>query len=210
MISDWNIKISDVAIVFATVLGPILAVQIQKFLERRRAAEERRLVIFRTLMATRASSLSPEHVAALNAIPIEFYGDKPEFAEIRGIWKQYIEHLYKKAVNPEVWGEKRQDLFNDLLFAIAKSLNYSFDKAALSREIYSPIAHAEIEREQEVIRKGIVKILSGEAALPLDIISLPVSEEEAQEQQELRKRLIAVLAGASALRVREDEPAGVE
>ena len=70
MTFDWNIKITDIAIVFAT----ILAVQAQKYLEKGGEIKQRRAWLFRTLMATRATTLSPAHVEALNAVPIEFYG----------------------------------------------------------------------------------------------------------------------------------------
>ena len=66
---DYTIKLTDVAIVLATASGPIFAVQAQKCLERRRSVQERRLLIFRTLMSTRAAVLSPGHVEVLNAIP---------------------------------------------------------------------------------------------------------------------------------------------
>jgi hypothetical protein len=48
----------DLAIVFATLLGPILAVQAQKFVEQRREQNHRRVAIFRALMMTRAAVLS--------------------------------------------------------------------------------------------------------------------------------------------------------
>ena len=57
----WNITLTtvDFAIIFATLLGPVLAVQAQKLLERQRDIKGWRLAIFRTLMATRAAMLSP-------------------------------------------------------------------------------------------------------------------------------------------------------
>jgi hypothetical protein len=76
-------KFTDVAIVVATLLGPILAVQAQKWLERDRVVRDRRLQVFRTLMTTRAMNLSPAHVEALNAVPVEFYGPtKPKLKSI--------------------------------------------------------------------------------------------------------------------------------
>ena len=59
MTIDWTFKGADIAIVVATLLGPVLAVQAQKWLERGREITQRRAWIFRTLMATRATNLSP-------------------------------------------------------------------------------------------------------------------------------------------------------
>ena len=67
---SWN----DVAIMLATFLGPIAAVQAQKYLERRREVENRKISVFYALMATRSARISPEHVRALNSISLAFYG----------------------------------------------------------------------------------------------------------------------------------------
>lgn len=79
---QWNIRITDVAIVVATLLGPILAVQAQKWLERNSEIKQRRISIFRALMMTRATALSPVHVEAINAIPMEFCGRSRKIKEI--------------------------------------------------------------------------------------------------------------------------------
>ena len=73
---DASIKAGDIAIVFATLLGPILAVQAQSFVERHRARRNRRQNIFYVLMRTRATPLAPDAVNALNSVPLEFYKDR--------------------------------------------------------------------------------------------------------------------------------------
>jgi hypothetical protein len=78
---------ADAAIVFATIAGPVLAVQAQKWLEKSRAINDRRNQIFRVLMATRAAMLSPGFVEALNAVPVEFYGTRGKLKQINEKWK---------------------------------------------------------------------------------------------------------------------------
>ncbi|CAG1769847.1 hypothetical protein BAC3_00595 [uncultured bacterium] len=68
--------INDWLIIAAMIIAPILAVQIQKFIEARKETKGRKIQIFRTLMATRATPISPSHVEALNMIDIVFYKDK--------------------------------------------------------------------------------------------------------------------------------------
>lgn len=51
---DWDVRFTDIAIICATVLGPNLAVQAQKLLERRR--EVRR---FQSVVRNKDSILSP-------------------------------------------------------------------------------------------------------------------------------------------------------
>ncbi len=97
MIAGWSIRMADLAIVFATLLGPVLAVQAQKWLEKTRAINERRNFIFRVLMATRATRLSPNHVEALNAIPVEFYSRGAKLKQIVDDWHTYLDTLENKA-----------------------------------------------------------------------------------------------------------------
>ena len=66
--------ISDWLVILAIIIAPILAVQIQKFMDHRKEEKERKMHVFRTLMATRAAPLSPLHVEALNMIDIVFWG----------------------------------------------------------------------------------------------------------------------------------------
>lgn len=173
MIWDWTIKVTDIAIVLAAMIGPVLAVQVQVFLERRRAQTARRAHIFHMLMRTRAASLAPDHVQALNTIPLEFYG----IQRITDAYKAYITHL--GTPQTEIWGARRVDLFMDLLNKLAAQLGYQFDVVQLKSEFYAPQAHYTAEAEQEKIRQGLAKLLSGETALPLDVKSMPADPQMA-------------------------------
>ena len=152
---DITLRLADIAIVFATFVGPIAAVQAQKWVERAREKNARRVTIFRTLMATRAASLSPAHVEALNAIPIEFYGRRRAYKDVVDAWRTYLDYLSVKGVDQAVWAQKRYDLFIELLLRLAISLRYKFTKVELQREVYSPMAHATIETQNDVIRAGL-------------------------------------------------------
>jgi hypothetical protein len=57
-------RLSDWVIAGCTLLGPVLAVQAQKWVEGFREKKARRLTIFRTLMTTRAMVLNPNYVEA--------------------------------------------------------------------------------------------------------------------------------------------------
>ena len=198
---DWT----SAAIVAATLIGPVLAVQAQNWVERGREHQNRRIQIFRTLMATRAANLSAAHVEALNAIPIEFYGKKRQFKDVVAAWKTYLDQLTQQPVDA-VWMQRRQDLFLELLWRLAVALRYNFSKLELQREVYSPIAHAKMEEDQEVIRQGLVKMFKGEAALPLDIRSFPVDQDMLGAQQELQKLTRSWLSGKQTVKVEVTEP----
>jgi hypothetical protein len=159
-------------IILATLVGPILAVQAQKFLERSREGRLRRLSIFRTLMATRANVLSASHVEALNAIAIEFYGTKPAFKAVVDAWKDYLDHLNKDTMEIAIWDQKRRDLFVELISHMAPTVGYKFSKLEINNEIYFPKAHGQLEVEQQVIREGMLRIFTGQSSIPVDIRSV--------------------------------------
>lgn len=190
MIVDWTLKATDVAIVFATIVGPVLAVQARKWLERTRAIRDRRMWIFRVLMSTRAARLSANHVEALNAIPTEFYGAKGKLRAIIEAWKAYFDHLSTESANQDLWNQKWNDLFVGLLHLISQYLGYEFSRVEIVKEVYAPKGDAAIELDQEIIRRGLVGLLSGRVAIPIDLKSLPLSPEPAQEQDALRAALL--------------------
>ena len=63
---EWLLTI--VAIVF----GPFLGIWVHGKLEDQKTTSQRKLDIFKTLMATRATPLARVHVESLNRIDIEF------------------------------------------------------------------------------------------------------------------------------------------
>ena len=64
--------ISDGLMIIAILIAPFLAVFAQRQIDLWREQRQRKLWVFKTLMATRGRTLSPEHVQALNMIELEF------------------------------------------------------------------------------------------------------------------------------------------
>jgi hypothetical protein len=164
----------SVAIVIATLLGPILAVQVQKVLEKDRAARDRQIAIFRILMTQRLA-LSPENVRAFNAVPIEFY----QQTEILAAWRAYVAHMSVPGNPPptESWTAKRVDLLLDLLQKMAVHLRYDFNFVQLKDDFYWPKGHSDVDADQEAIRRGLAEVFRGNATLPLDVKNFPGDPE---------------------------------
>lgn len=59
-------------IALATLAGPVIAVQTQKWVERATDTRRRKRYIFETMMANRATRLADEHVKAVNMIDLAF------------------------------------------------------------------------------------------------------------------------------------------
>ncbi len=156
-------------------------------------------------MATRAARLNPNHVEAFNSVPIEFYGNDKKLLAIVAAWKSYLDHMSvpigEGGMSQELWNKTCNDLFTELLYLMSNSLGYGFTKLEISKEVYSPKGHQWIESDQEIIRRGLAKMFTGELAIPMDVRSFPVDNEGLNEQAKIRQLVLKWLAGDSAVGV---------
>lgn len=189
-------------IVFGAVLGPIAAVQVQKLVERLNEGENRRERAFLTLMGTRQSRLSADHVRALNSIDLAFYDTgwwfirwRPrKFQEVLDSWNTYREHLNPQALPDDdaahiQFNATAQQLFLNLLEKLAAATGYQFKRHDLQSGSYSPQAHSFIEQQNAEIRDKVLDMLSGRSPLPMDVRAFP-NDPAATER---------ILAGQQAL-----------
>ena len=188
-----TITISDVLIILATLTSPVIAVQVQKWLERRREGRAGKLWIFRTLMATRAARIAPQHVEALNMIDVEFYGGKRSNKRVREAWKEYFEQLHARSKDPteqKLIFQRQEDLFINLLYEMALAVGFDFDKTHIRTHIYSPVGHGEIELDQTVIRRGLAQVFLGQRSIPMVITAVPPEDESQREFREQYTKFI--------------------
>ncbi len=153
-----------IAIVAATFLGPIFAVLVAKYNEERSSLKQRRLHIFRILIATRRIPVNPDHVNALNLIEIDFYGYK----EILDQWKIYMDHLNQNE-SQEGWNDKREKELSKLLCKIGKVLKYPLDSLETYNSGYAPGKWNYQEQKQEFIFEYIYKLSQGTNTLPISV-----------------------------------------
>jgi hypothetical protein len=198
----------EILTIVALIVGPIAAVQIQKFLEQRREKHQRRLYVFKVLMATRGTGLSPDHVQALNTIDVEFYGER-KYAKVLAAWRQYLDHLIVDQPGDDAqlqaWGARRDDLLIDLMFEMGHSLKYDFDRVQIRRAFYNPKGHIDIEQEQNALRKGLVELLDGKRAIPMDVRSFH-ELEPTPEQQAANNLLMELVERERQRRLNRAEP----
>jgi hypothetical protein len=178
-----ELKAADWAIVFATLIGPILAVQAQKWVEALRERRNQKHWVFTQLMATRRARLSPDHVRALNMIDLAFYGSKyfkfrsssKSEKAVGRAWKEYFDTLGLESneKNAEVVANQRDLAFTNLLEAIAIDVGYDFDKVQLRRGAYSPMAHEVQEDEGNRLRKSLVDVFEGRRPLSMYVVNMP-------------------------------------
>ena len=170
-----NSEVFGWAILVATFVGPIAAVIITRWIDAAREKTQRRLVIFRTLMATRAVGLNPERVAALNMIQIDFANTPP----VVNAWHDLLAHygLARPANDQETAGfdRERARLSTVLLDQMAKKLRIHIDQLDILDRVYYPTGLANIELEQEIVRRWFVDLAAGRKALPVLAVVTPAS-----------------------------------
>ena len=170
--------ISDWLMIAAVFLGPIVSVRLTRYLDDKREIRERKLNIFKTLMATRAYNVSWAHVEALNRIDLEFNKNHKKEKEVIDAWKEYLDLLSDSDIPNDQWVTKRVELLVELLHKMAKVLRYDFDKTHIKNSSYSPRVHSETEVEQNTLRKELIEVLEGRRSLPMEIKNWPKSNNE--------------------------------
>lgn len=191
---DWSkLDGPTISIIFATLIGPILAVQAQKWVERLGARRNRRDQVFRTLMATRATRLSPEHVQALNMIDFEFqlrsiewFGAKAKIKSVQTAWNEYRDHLNTQHTPETVdaWLKENDDFFVEMLYKMSVAVGYPFEKLQIRKSVYAPTAHSNLEDDQTIIRRGLVELFSKKFAIPVITFPPPQTPEQIEEAKQ--------------------------
>ena len=198
-----GIELTIVAL--STIAGPILAVQAQKWIERATERRRAQLQVFYWLMATRATRLANEHVQALNRIELEFRGRSAKEKTVRDAWRLYADNLNQGGGNTDAsitaWLSRGDTLFNDLMFAMSTALGFKFDRVQLSRGVYYPRGHGEIEERHRRILLSLERVLGGDA-IPMKITEAPGSQETAKLQVQLTERMVTAYGDDGALKVR--------
>lgn len=158
---DDNIVLG-LGVIVATLFGPVLAVMVTRWHDNASRVRERRLEIFRILMATRRTILSPERVRALNLVEIDFYGKKG----VEEAHREVMKHINTSAqLNPQKWNDQLRSLITRLLSEMAKVLGYSLQQLDVLEGGYHPQGFVDIELEQQTLRRVLIQVFSGNRPL---------------------------------------------
>lgn len=201
---------SDWLTIFAILLSPLIALEVQRYIEMFRERRTRKKQNFEALMTSRRDTISQYHVQALNMIDLNFYGVRfwgknwrtEKEKKVLTAWKTYLDHLnspgeLKDAVLDN-WISKKDDLFADLLFEMSDAVGYEFDKVHLKRSVYVPRAHGDQFLDNEIIRHNLAQILDGKKPLPMRLV---VNEETQQDQKSIQKKFEEILSGDRTIKV---------
>ena len=150
---------------FAVLTGPKRGVELARNLEDQRQKQQQRVGILASLLRTSQGTarLSPEHVGALNLIPLMFHGEK----DVLGVYRRYMKYLHTFPLDQA----KGQERFLDLLAALVATLGYPLDKTDLENFSYAPQGWANNVMDQYEINQLLVRLSRGQDSLRVSVIS---------------------------------------
>ena len=196
--------LSDGLMILAVLLAPFFAVFAQRQVELWRARRERKLSVFKMLMATRGRVVSAEHVQALNMIELEFT-DRGDGGVLTA-WAVYRDHLnsFPPGAPPsedaiQRWVDRGQDNLTALLGRMGKSLGYSLDPVQITKGVYAPQAHAAADIEFQLLRRALLDWLSGRGKVSVSV--LPADEDAARKGQEFLSGVLSLVKGETRVKV---------
>lgn len=162
------------AIVAATGLGPMIAVLITFWREGRQSLRTRRLWVFRTLMSTRRLAIATDHVYALNLVEVDFYNCKP----VQEQWVSYKNHLFSSGPEDVTWNETKERLLANLLFEMAKALNFSIPAMDIFKGGYAPKGWEHRYSRQTEAMEFIYDLSKGSKVVPIYVSGVAQTTKE--------------------------------
>ena len=194
--------LTDTLMIIAVLVGPILAVQVQKIIEIWKERRNSQLHVFRTLMATRATTVSAEHVNALNMVGMFFSNKKKKEKLVIGAWLNLLNHFdnypqealaqddNQYLIQLNAAGDRSRELLVALLINMSTFLGYDFEEAHIRTGCYIPKHHVDIEQEITAMRKGILQIIAGHRSIGMDLKTIP--------DQKSDETVVEILKGSAA------------
>jgi Family of unknown function (DUF6680) len=158
-----------IATVIAVLVGPVLAVLVTRWVDKRREEHGRRWDVFRALMRSRRNPIAPEFVGALNLIEVEFAGR----TQVVEAWKALLENFsapLPTAQNDQnLFFTRRGLLVARLLDAIAKAVGIRIEQLDIYSGGYTPVGWETAEMEQQSIKRFFIEILEGKRGFPVEL-----------------------------------------
>ena len=165
-----SIDAGTISVVIATFVGPIAAVVVSFIREGSKDRKDRRLHVFRSLMATRRYVISVEHVTALNLIEVEFHKCK----SVLEAWRAYLRFLeVPTTVEDDPWLEKRDRHLAELLFEMGKVVGIKYDSLSIYRGGYIPKGWAYTQQAEYEKTELIKKLAAGTHDLRVQLTNVP-------------------------------------
>ena len=169
--------------IFALIAGPVSAVLITRYFDRRREVNRRKWEVFRNLMCYRKQTLSQGFVSSLNLLEVEFHDDK----DVLTAWESLYNHLNSEEPandnRRKTFYDEREKLRATLLQKVAQSLGIKLNSLDMLQSGCYPQGWEWDEAAQLSLRRKLSEVLEGSKPLPVLISNFPDNENNATSEK---------------------------
>lgn len=174
----WGITLIEWLTVFALLAGPVSAVWVTRFIDKKREHEKRKWEIFRNLICFRGNQLSKAFVESFSLVEVEFYDDK----EVLEVWKELYEHLFTQEPPDDSlkqqFYEEREKATLALYKKMASSLDIKLNSLDVSKHGYFPQGWVDQQDKETLLQNLLGQVLSGSRPFPITIINFPEQQND--------------------------------
>lgn len=167
----WGLTVAEWLTIAAIILGPILAVGTQLWMQERKSKRDAKNWVFNQLMAHRATPANANFVQAFNLIDAVFYDNQKVRAKRRECLT-IINTPDGRDLTPQE-GERLKDLVAEMLSLMGSELGYRFGHTEIKDTGYYPQGIAKVETAQAALRNKILAVLDGQGAVSVVIKDQP-------------------------------------
>jgi hypothetical protein len=162
------------AIFLATLVSPIAAVLITRWLDDRRESRQRKYNCFENLMASRRKQLSGQFVDSLNLALIIYMDSENVIRELYSLFDHFNNTAPIAKEDQEgwkQWHDEKETRITKLIFEMCKELNVSskIEQLDIMKKHYAPQYWADTETDQVAIRKFVVDLREGKVKFPVSV-----------------------------------------
>ena len=161
--------LTDILLIIAIITGPIISVQLTRWIDNKKEEKKRKINVFKTLMVTRNYNVTWSHVEALNRIDLEFNTSNKKEVKVIEAWDEYLKHLHNTTMEITAWGDRRTILLSNLLYYMANVLNYDYDRIRIRNSSYLPKKHFYTENDQLELRLRMLELLENKRSISVNI-----------------------------------------
>ena len=169
--------------IFALIAGPVSAVLITRYFDRKREVNKRKWEVFRNLMCYRRQITSQGFVSSLNLLEVEFHDDK----DVLTAWKSLYNHLNTEeptdSNRKKTFFDDRGKLRATLLQKVAQSLGIKLNNLDMLQSGYYPQRWEWDEDARFTILQKLKTIFENSEPLPVSISNFPDNENNATSEK---------------------------
>jgi hypothetical protein len=168
----WGLTVAEWLTLAAIILGPILAVATQLWIQARKSKRDTKLWVFNMLMGHRATPVNANFVQAFNLIDTVFY-DNWEVRDKREECLAIVTNAAGHNLTPQD-AERLKDLVAEMLSKMGSELGYDFDHTEIKDTGYYPVAFENVEAATAALKEKSLAVLEGKASISVVIKDVPV------------------------------------